>query len=70
MEAEMTGKSAISFKAVFDEHFITLESLQSYKSIVNDLLGLKQIDFANLHKMKEFKSVLKDVNAKKNGIFN
>jgi hypothetical protein len=27
MEAEMTGKSVIAFKAVFDEHFITLESL-------------------------------------------
>jgi hypothetical protein len=30
MEAEMTGKPAISFKAIFDEHFITLESLRAY----------------------------------------
>ena len=48
MEAEMTGKSAILFKAVFDEHFITLESLRAYQSIINGLIGLKEADFSKL----------------------
>ena len=68
MEAEMTGKSAITFKAIFDEHFITLETLRAFQPVVNDLVGLK-VDFSNIQKMKEFRSVLKDSNAKKNGIF-
>mgnify|MGYP006095407763 CR=1 FL=1 len=69
MEAEMTGKSVISFKAIFDEHFITLETLRSFKPIINDLIGLKTVDFSKIQNMKEFKPVLKDLNAKKNGIF-
>jgi len=68
MEAEMSGKSAITFKAIFDEHYITLETLRSFKPIFNDLIGLK-VDFSNIQNMKEFKPVLKDLNAKKNGIF-
>jgi hypothetical protein len=48
MEAEMTGKSVITFKAVFDEHFITLETLRAFKPIINDLIGLKTVDFSNI----------------------
>lgn len=64
----MTGKPAITFKAIFDEHFITLETLRSFKPVLNDLLGLP-VDFSKIQNMPEFKTVLKDVNAKKNGIF-
>ena len=34
MEAEMSGKPAITFKAIYDEHYITLETLRSFQPVV------------------------------------
>ena len=69
MEGEMTGKAVVSFKVITDQHPITLETLQAFKPITSGLLGLS----ANLDKisaMPKFKPVLKELNARTNGIFN
>ena len=68
MNAEMYGGAAISFKAIVEQHVITIESMQAFKPIVNELLGLN-VDFEKINKMKQYKPVLKEMNAKKNGIF-
>ena len=47
MEAEMTGKPAITFKAIYDEHYITLETLRSFQPVFNDLMGLP-VDFSKI----------------------
>ena len=51
MNAEMYGGSAISFKAIVEQHVVTIESMQAFRPIFNDLLGLN-VDFDKLPKMK------------------
>ena len=46
MEQEMNGKAGVSFKCIVDQHFITSESLQGFAPIVNQLLGLKNVDMS------------------------
>ncbi len=71
IEAEMRGVSAVSFKAIVDQHFITTETLQAYTPVVSDLLpGLGTSKLDEIYKYKQFKPVLKEMNQKSNGIFN
>lgn len=69
MYAEMHGKSAIALKLIVDEHSVTKEILQAFEPVYNGVLG-QNYDFANINKAANFKTVLKDVNARQNGIFN
>ena len=69
MHAEMYGKSAIGFKVVVEQHVITTETLQGFEPIVNGLLN-QSYDFSKIFRAANFKSVLKEFNAKSNGIFN
>ena len=69
MEAELRGKSAISFTAIVDEHKITSESMQAYTSIVNELLGLPQVKMDEIFMMPKFRPVLKEMNNNAHGIF-
>lgn len=71
MEAEMQGLGAIAVKQIVDQHCVTLESLQSMAPIARDLFGLPDADKAldNLTSSKSFRPVLKELNAKKNGIY-
>ena len=57
----MFGKSAVSFKVIVDQHYITIETLQAF-DILLSFLGV-QFDCGNLAKQANFKSVLKDMNA-------
>jgi hypothetical protein len=70
MNAEMYGTGAITFKAVMDEHCITTEGLQAYTPIVAGLMGLKDVNMTEIFKFAKFRPVLKELNAKTNGIFN
>lgn len=70
MNAEMYGGAAITFKGVMDEHCITSEGLQAYTPVVAGLLGLKDVNMTEIFKCPKFKPVLKELNAKTNGIFN
>ena len=65
----MQGKAAVSFKVITDQHPITLETLQAFKPVVNDLLGVAA-DVDKIAGMAKFKPVLKELNARTNGIFN
>lgn len=71
MEAEMQGLGAIAVKQVVDQHCVTLESLQSMAPILKDLLAMADADKAldNLTSSKSFRPVLKELNAKTNGIY-
>jgi len=67
----MRGISAISIKAIVDQHFITSETLQAYTPVVSDLLpGLGTLKLDEIYNYKQFKPVLKEMNQKSNGIFN
>ena len=68
-EAEMTGSSAILFKAILDQHVITSESLQAFGPVLKNVLGI-DTDLTEVYRMKSFKKVLLEMNAKKNGIYN
>ena len=70
MNCEMYGRVSITFKAVMDEHCITTESLQAYTPILAGFLGLNDVNMTEIFKMPKFKPVLKELNAKSNGIFN
>ena len=70
VECEMNGCSAIIVKAIVDQHFITTETLQAFAPVVSDILGIKDKDLSKIVGFKQFKPVLKELNAKKNGIFN
>ena len=69
MEGEMTGKPVVSFKVITDQHPITLETLQAFKPITAGLLGILA-DLDKIAAMPKFKPVLKELNARTNGIFN
>ena len=69
MEAEMQGKPAVTFKVITDQHPITLETLQAFTPIVNDLLG-QTVNMGKIASMIKFKPVLKELNARSHGIYN
>lgn len=68
MEAEMMGKPALSLRCIVDQHVITTEILQSFAPVVNQLLNI-EADLSNLSSFAKFRPVLKEMNQKKNGIF-
>ena len=65
----MQGKPAVTFKVITDQHPITLETLQAFTPIVNDLLG-QTVDMGKIAGMSKFKPVLKELNARSHGIYN
>ena len=69
MRGEMEGVSVVNFKVIVDEHRVTSESLQQFGPIVNDLFG-HGANMDEVFLMKQFKPVLKELNAKSHGIFN
>lgn len=69
IHAEMYHQPALHLKLIVDQHFITTETLQSFAPLVNGFLGVK-FNFDEIYKAPKFKSVLKELNNKKHGIFN
>ena len=69
MEGEMTGVPVVSFKVITDQHPITLETLQAFKPITSGLLAVST-DVDRIAGLPKFKPVLKELNARTNGIFN
>ena len=54
-----------------DSHYATLETLQGFSPIVNEVLELQNyLKLDELHKFKAFKDVLKEANNRGNNIFN
>ena len=70
IHAEIYGIPAACFTLVVDSHYITAENLQGFTPIIHDLLGLKTINMADIHRHTKFKEVLKEANTRGNNIFN
>jgi len=62
MYAEMNGLEAINVTAITDSHSIVREALQAFAPVVGQ-------DLSQIHKMENYKQVLKEANQKSNSIF-
>jgi hypothetical protein len=70
MNGEMYSCPVINFKVILEQHCVTSDGLRAFGPIVHNLLGCKDADMEGIHKYAAFKPVLKELNAKTNGIFN
>ena len=70
VHAEMNGISAVYITAILDSHFVSSETLQGFAPVINDLLQVTNVNFADVTRFKKFKEVLKDVNSRDHNIYN
>uniref|UniRef100_A0A7S3CMX2 Proteasome assembly chaperone 1 n=1 Tax=Strombidium rassoulzadegani TaxID=1082188 RepID=A0A7S3CMX2_9SPIT len=70
VQSEMEGVEAAAFKVIVDEHRVTSESLRGYQPLLQHLLGFKSVNLDEVHQFRQFRPVLKEMNAKANSIFN
>ena len=68
MRCEMFGKAHLHIKMIVDQHTITTEILQGFQPVFTSLLS-SGYDFDKITRDKNFKPILKELNAKTNGIF-
>ena len=68
-EAEMTGLGAIGVRSIDTEHRVTVEGMQAFAPVVQQLLGLPAAKMNDLFDAPAFKPVLRELNAKSHGIY-
>jgi xanthine/uracil permease len=67
--AEMYGQAAAAVVVITNEHSVTKEILEAFTPLVNGPMNLS-LDLSLIARNPQFKPVLKELNAKSNGIFN
>ncbi len=70
IHAEMNNLSAACVTTIVDSHFVTSETLQAYTPLVTDILGITDVNMAEIYKHPAFKKVLTEHNSRDNTIFN
>jgi hypothetical protein len=67
VECEIRGIPAAEIVAIVDSHYVTAEIIEAFNPVMEEVAGVR---VENVHKMKAFRDVLKEVNARDNNIFN
>jgi len=70
VNAEINGLSAAAIHSIVDSHYVTAETLQSFASVVTEVLQIGNSNIEQVSRLSAFKTVLKEANTRSNNIYN
>ena len=69
IHAEFNGMPCLMLSAISDSHYVTDETLTSFETVAQEILGFEKVKFDQISSMPGFKTALKEANARDNTIF-